>query len=446
MIIVPIIGLVLAIIMSILTWYSRPWALAFILFLLPSYQLRFSAFGIPVTVLELLILVFAAVVLVIDWREIVAVMRSMFQHVRNIGLWQWIQTPLGIAMLSVSWILAASIVSLAITPTVEDGLGLWKAYIIEPILFAVAVAWSVRRRSELMPAVIALSTLVSIIGILSVVQYFTGWGVPSPWDVPALRRGVGVYDYPNAVGLFLAPLVSAGIAMFVHRRSFVVDGASGMAMKLVRIFVGMAVVFGMIGVLAARADGAVIAIGAATVMTLFWIPNARLRVFVVLASIVALMIAFALPQTREILLFQDVSGDVRIALWKGTLNLLEHQPLTGSGLAAFPEVYDLYRLPSHVELLQYPHNLFLDFWVELGALGAFWILVMMIYGVIVTIQARVATHGGSMIILSALTSIAVYGLVDVPYFKNDLAVICWLVFIGVFASHMQLNRKDGKGE
>ena len=42
------------------------------------------------------------------------------------------------------------------------------------------------------------------------------------------------------------------------------------------------------------------------------------------------------------------------------------RPIFGAGLANFPNVYPDYKLDRHVEFLLYPHNILLDFWVELG--------------------------------------------------------------------------------
>ena len=131
--------------------------------------------------------------------------------------------------------------------------------------------------------------------------------------------------------------------------------------------------------------------------------------------------------TRDILLFRDVSGDVRLALWQGTGNLLAARPWRGAGLSGFPTVYAEYKLDKHVELLQYPHNIFLDFWVELGILGLAWLLAtLLIYWRSLLGWYRARQDPEAIILAAVMVAIVVYGIVDVPYFKNDLSVMFWM--------------------
>ncbi|MCA9389730.1 MAG: hypothetical protein KC585_03955, partial [Candidatus Magasanikbacteria bacterium] len=65
---------------------------------------------------------------------------------------------------------------------------------------------------------------------------------------------------------------------------------------------------------------------------------------------------------------------------------------------------------------QYPHNIILNFWVETGLAGLlafFWI-------VFAWLKKKEA-------MLLPLVALLIHGLVDVPYFKNDLAIVFFLV-------------------
>lgn len=399
---------------------KRIYAIAFVVFALPSYLLRFSIAGIPLTVLEVFILGLFVLFCVQEYHTLFRFRLSQF-HLR------WYHYSIFI-------IVAASIFGLLTTPDPRDGLGIWKAYIIEPILFFIVCIRTIRTLQDVRIVTIALAASAGCVALVTIVQYLTGWSIPYPWhDLPG-RRATAFYGYPNAVGLYLAPIAAylIGVVMFGIR-----DAVWNRAN---RILLSTVVALSFIALLCARVEGALIGlIGSIGVMLLF----TRARWFALGAGVIGVISAFAWETTRQLLLFQDVSGDVRLALWKGTWNLLQHQPIFGAGLAGFPITYDIYRLPSHVELLQYPHNIILDFWVELGIIGAVWIVAMLIISIILLMHARrqQSIHTVSTALIAMFVCIVIYGLVDVVYFKNDLSVLFWLwLSMVVFCSRQRVDK------
>ena len=85
--------------------------------------------------------------------------------------------------------------------------------------------------------------------------------------------------------------------------------------------------------------------------------------------------------------------------------------------------------PTNIDRFTYPHNIVLNSWSETGLLGvvAFgWIIVV---GFMRTWRGWrsaptewKAIHLG---VLLALVYVVVHGLVDVPYWKNDLSLEFW---------------------
>ena len=361
-----------------------------ILSALPTYVIRFEIFALPATLLEAMILI---LFFTFFFRN---------RHTMRIGRW-WIPCVL---------LLLASGIALFVTPDLHAGLGILKAYIVEPMLFFVVLT-HVFEQKNFGHIFIALGISVCLIASIAVFQYATGFGIPEPWNAELWRRATSVYGYPNAVGLYLAPITALFFAKFVHLRTG-------------RMFALIIICFGMLGIFVSRTEGALIAIIASAffviTLTKYW------RTAIVIFALL-LLLGFSVPDIRHLLLFQDVSGDVRLALWKGTWNLLQAHPLQGAGLAGFPFVYDRFRLPSHVELLQYPHNIFLDFWVELGLLGLVWLIGICVWYFFTGLRV-LWRHTDSdpyvKIILAPMIATFVYGLVDVTYFKNDLAVLFWL--------------------
>ena len=102
-------------------------------------------------------------------------------------------------------------------------------------------------------------------------------------------------------------------------------------------------------------------------------------------------------------------------------------PLTGTGLSGFKHDIQPYRaFAGYTENLIYPHNIFLNFWTETGLLGLAAVTWSMV--VWVRLAAGGLRRGGPRLvyhlgIAAAGIVILVHGMLDVPFFKNDLA---WL--------------------
>ena len=79
----------------------------------------------------------------------------------------------------------------------------------------------------------------------------------------------------------------------------------------------------------------------------------------------------------------------------------------------------------------YPHYIFLNFWTEIGLLGALiftWLIGRYYYDAI-KLLSKVEKNKRPLLLalIGAMSAIFIHGLVDVPYFKNDLAIIFWLL-------------------
>jgi O-antigen ligase len=125
---------------------------------------------------------------------------------------------------------------------------------------------------------------------------------------------------------------------------------------------------------------------------------------------------------------------VRKEIWSETWAMLKDRPLLGAGLSGYKETFAPYHEAGHIEIFQYPHQLVLNFWVELGLAGVvvFFLLMARFF------QAAIATRAWTL--AGAGAALLVHGLVDVPYFKNDLSMLFWLL-MAFAASHAAEARK-----
>lgn len=376
---------------ALLAWRHEKHALVVLAALLPTYLLRFSLGPLPTTVLE------ACVVLsVAGW-----VLRGGLRH---LGALQPYALPAGL-------LLVASVVSILIAPSTTDALGLWRAYIVEPIVLFAVLVTTFTERKDWKHAGSALLASGAMVAALGIVQRLIGVGIPAPWDVEG--RITSLYDFPNAVGLFLAPLVA-----FV-----VVLGIGSTTNDRTKRAHAITAVLMLAAIILAQTEAALVAIPVALLLTLL-VARAPLRTkcTTVAASVIVFLAVFALlPSAREKLLLNDISGAARTAMWRETAAMLADHPLTGAGLSGFPTAIAPYHDATLFEIFQYPHNIILTTWSELGLLGLLAVVL------IAALACRVAwRHRGDPLVLAvfaALVTMLIHGLVDVPFFKNDLALL-----------------------
>lgn len=371
--------------------------------LAPAYVVRWHYGFYPTTLLEHAIGITAVVFVLEAWRS---------GH--RLG---W-RTPFTIPALL--FILAGAISVLA-APNRGAGLGLYRAYIIEPVLFAFVLLQCVTtaRRALLVLAGFAVAGIAVAIPNAVVVLEALHAHTYNVLQTPP----VVIYITANALALFLGPLIGVAAALVLHAVDRSVRIASG-AFLLIAV-PSMVLSFSRGGYLAVAA----VAVGLAL--------SHRRRIWM-LAGVVAAgtLVALIPPVFHRISLeLQNVNGTTlfgragRLELWSATLQMLRQHAIFGAGLSGFADRIGPFWNANHTERFVDPHNLVLNFWVETGLLGlvAFaWIL-----GSAFAVTWRGWRSAPSdwrpieLGVLLALVAFVVHGLVDVPYFKNDLSLQFW---------------------
>lgn len=364
--------------------------------LAPAYTIRFHVGPLPSTLLEA-VLVIAIVTGLAAYREEVPW--------RNPFTWVGLLFILG-ATLDV-WF----------APDRRAAAGLWKAYFIEPALAALVIAAMAPRHWRRFLLAIGLGALVPALVNVAV-------------EGSALLTGrfnevtpqVAIYNSANAIPLFLEPVAAFALAIAVH--------------------------------VPARRDRLVAAllflVYAAAILTSFsrlgWITLVVLCLFVAAfhrlrwqAFAVALLLAAGLfagsHRVRDRLLVEfdfhssKNSLAIRFPLWRATLAMLADRPLFGGGLAGFKAAITPYaQRAGYGEDLIYPHDLVLNAWTETGLLGLAGFLGTLVQALRLGLRRlrgdpwRRALGIG---LLAMLVTFVVHGVGDVPYFKNDQALVFW---------------------
>ncbi len=399
--------------------------------LLPTYLVRFNLFQVGKIVFPSTVLEFSFAALFLVW--LLKYSRSDIIRIVNfLKLHKVFFVAAGVFFLS-------SVISIFVSDMPIPSFGEWRAYFLEPMLFFFILIGrkEIIKNNDLFWA-LGFSTLS--ITVFSVVQQFTGWGIATPeWTNAATRRVTAFFSSPNAVGLYVAPILMLVVAVLVGA----IKQLQGRLVKITDFFRRPAILalstiifFALLAIIFTKSQGAWIGVGAGVLVFIFFVGYKKIAIGLAIAGIV---FSLAVPSMREAVLFQDQANKNRLRLWGYSWTFLKESPknfVLGTGVRQFfrkvqKPYYDKYVM----ERLIYPHTILLNFWTEIGLPGMLAIIVLV--GYVFYLGNKIRKH--SMIvgsgIIAAFTVLVVHGLVDVPYFKNDLAFLFWILIAGVFISY-----------
>ncbi len=406
-----------ALFLALCLW-KRSAAVAVFAALLPTYLLRFTiplqlivpgAPALPTTLLEIFFLELFGV-----W---------LFTDGMKKGAW----APLGRWAAPTMLLLLGATIGVLVSPDLRAAAGLWRAYFIEPVLFFVVFASVIRTDEQRRGVLIGLAACLYVVGLAAVYQKLTGFGIPDPyWQAEATRRVTAFYGYPNAIGLFAAPVIvllagwSAGLFFSPARR-----------MRPVSLLPLAVAVLGLSACLFAVSKGALI--GAFAGLAVLGLLIKRLRaaalVAVIAGCLAVLLYPPALHLASNIFALRDESGSVRGIVWSDTIRMLADHPVFGAGLSGYQQIVAPYHEAKYIEIFMYPHDLVLNFWSETGVIGLagfVWLTIVLFIGAARQMRRRPGEWLPPAL-LAGLVAVVVHGLVDVPYMKNDLAMLFWIL-------------------
>jgi len=438
-----------------LAWRKPILALALIVVLLPSYQIRFKIGFLPMTVLEMMILILFLLQIANLLQIYKLRIKKIIEHWRNLlDGWFW---------LILAWLVVATI-AIFVSPSLRQAAGAWKAYFIEPILFLVVLVGLVKTKKGFNLILAGLFFSAFYISLWTIAQKLFGFGGVwslEQWPSTRVWRATGPFPYPNALGLYLAPITILIFGQLITNYK-----------NCLKFTVYSSVfILSLSAIILARSEGAILGILIGLLFYLFltlrstsMLHSMKAKIFwgiILLLTVVCLL--FILPKSQTLfqkITFQDFSGRLRLNIWQETLEMLKDRPIFGAGLAGYQTIMESYHQIPWAEIYLYPHNLFLNFWSELGLAGLIIFVLILIkffyegFNKIIQIirtcpnapnnsdeRVRIAEvpprrDGGALFgcyslflvsNLSAMVALIIHGLVDAPYFKNDLAVLFWLI-------------------
>jgi O-antigen ligase len=127
----------------------------------------------------------------------------------------------------------------------------------------------------------------------------------------------------------------------------------------------------------------------------------------------------------------------RVMIWKSAAHILQDNWLWGIGPGTFQGMYLEYQkfYPPYLEwAVPQPHNLYLAFWLQTGVLGFFGFMLTILSWALWQMKRMASNQDPDtkklrIILLVMILSILLHGLIDTPYWKNDLSLLFFLLIL-----------------
>lgn len=317
--------------------------------------------------------------------------------------------------------LAAALISLLASEVLRVSLRDLRTLVLEPIAAFYLAAWFMRDRRDISRLLFALLLGGTAAAAMGLYQYlFTDHVVA----VEGAERVLGPYLSPNHMGLYMGRTLPLALALmlFVPRMRFVA------ALLVAILAVALGLTFSV---------GAWLATLLATfTVTLLWRKRAALILLVSAAILsVAAMPLLSIERISSHFSITRGTSFIRLHLWQSSLQMIRDHPLLGVGMDNFLYHYrSSYILKEAIAEpnLSHPHNIVLNFWLQLGVLGVIaigWSLAALA-GRLLRLW-RAVSHPMDRALLAGIAGVTVdllaHGMVDNSYFLVDMAFHFWLM-------------------
>ncbi len=415
----------------------------------PLYLLRGEFFGVPLNVLEVVILLFFALFAVIyGWRAL----SDFWQRRSKLDFFVEFMRRNRLLIWGGVAVFAMVLLSVAVVPgdlllidneTVFQSRrvawGIVKGWIVIPALWFVMLYKLTETKYDLMSSVYAYLISCLPLCVWAIWQFATG-------DFITLDgRASGPFVNANYLAMYLAP------AVIVWWRLVVREVVKGLVIGRFLLWLSGALLYSFVLILT-QSYGALIGVFVALIFYLVmnfvlarkYDKRSELRMlkplgyFVAVLSVIVAAASFLMFSGTEkwemfTALSERSSSSVRLEVYEISWDFLQRNPLTGIGLGQFEAQYNLQapEILGHAPyewVMIHPHNTYLAFWLNLGVLGLAGFLTLVVLSFLSFMREEVLENKYFKLMgLSMLVVMLIHGMIDTYFFKNDLAVLFWLV-------------------
>lgn len=364
-----------------------------IIFSLPLYLVRFSVFGFKTNALDILLILLTAY-------SLFTFRFSLFADVKIKKL-----------LPPIALILIGAIIATFNSSDILRSLGILKSYFVLPILFFFASSSTIKTGEQKKKILSAWFYGGFTVALISVFYWLTG-------DLTYDGRLRAFFESPNQLAMFLVPAFIIGVYLVAPKR------------------VVLLAIIGII-IFATKSLGAIAAITISLIY--FFIFHRHLTSSYLTASMrvkiqAGILLIFLFSSLYFIFFIKDFSERSslvsRITIWQSAGEILKDNWVLGIGPGTFQEKYLEYQkyFPPYLEWASpQPHNIFLAFWLQTGIIGFagfLWLIFIFFKNVWQNKKDDIVFLSGVLMVYVLL-----HGLIDTTYWRNDLAVMFWLVVL-----------------
>ena len=450
---------------------------------IPTYLIKGEFWGIPFTLIEVLIYALVAAYIVRSVKSLIEKRKgigALFSNVVNyIAPQESLFQKYRLLLVGMGGILLAAGLSFLVTekeitilygnvyPSFRIALGILKGWILAPILYGLLLLGVVRKTKEGLDVLNAYSISAVVLSLWALYQV-----ISQDFITPDMRAS-GPFENANYLALYIGPAL---LYLIIRVRDALfplalIEGKRKWTMPFLRgkvpvdytlsslVFTGALILF--FALIGSKSYGAMVAVFSAGLFYFgleywsFWKKEGKttfpwkVALLVAVSLFVILLVVFAIDPSKWQAMFQFSqrnSSSVRIEVYSIAWGLLSNNWLLGIGMGQFQALYQLEAVnilghaPYELNML-HPHNFALATWLNLGLLGlASFVLIISLglqkawahFGTF--FQEKVQGVGKvRMIAFTMLLSMVVHGFFDTPFFKNDLSLLFWIVIAVLMA-------------
>jgi len=438
----------------------------------PLYLWRFDVFGVPFNVVEVMVYIaFGLFVYVrlrgIDDSAFGDKLRNFFMRKRTIK--DVFKTKLKTFFLPVFLLILASVFGLVVSYYGGEfrlALGIFKGWVVMPVLYGIMLVFTLNSLEDKKKIFYSYMFSTLILSVWALYQ------VISKDFVTIDGRASGPFASANYLALYIGPMVCGAFINFwqrVENKLFSIDTQTtrtGVSAYLGKFFDGetkdshydyayfafevLVFLASSLALMYSRSYGGMIGVVSAifiyAVYEIFFSQYKRFygslfkKLVVICAGAVLIVTAMysqiGTQKAKDFLQFdRQSSSSVRIQVWTVAGILIKENPLFGIGLGGFENAYknnakEILGVEPYEKEMLHAHNLILSTYLNVGILG-----VVAVIWLFLAVFLRVGTKGFKSlnsaekrfvsVIISMFIVIAIHGLFDQTFWKNDLALVWW---------------------
>lgn len=328
-------------------------------------------------------------------------------------------------VLAVAIILLGVIWSLFLSPDPPAGLGILKSWFVAPLVFAWLLAGELKEDGpgDILRAVFASSLVVAGIGLVYLLFGRLTYD----------GRLAAFYLSPNHLAMFLAPGLLAGLAL---------PPAGGRLSRKIGWLAGLGCLIVVIA--ATQSFGSWLGLVAALIFAGFWLWRSGLTggkktlvlflwpAIIFFLAILAQLFGPSGGKLAEFLASPRSSWQSRLMVWQSAAVILKDHWFFGIGPGLFQKYYLAYQSYFSEPYLEWavpqPHNVYLAWWLQAGLAGlvGFLGLVAIFFQRGFKFLAEIKSPP-MIFVMAVMVYFLIHGLVDTTFWKNDLALIFWVI-------------------